>query len=435
MINHNKAKCILNVFLFIFLSLFIIFKELHACSNIFLYDKNYVIEARTLDFPVELLDRNNQAYSWYAKIPIYQAAITQLLNHAFSYKKGYINSTQISNVIINNNNIPITKLAHWTNKYGYFGRTGFIGNNILDGMNTQGLSVSAMFHPGSTYPKYNQSDSRPALSVYDTSDFVLGNASTTEEAITLLKQYQIVESSLKAIDGIFVKDIPLHLSIRDAHGNSAVIEFIHGEVAIYSIGDVLTNAPSYKLQVQNTLFYKKLLNYKPYSKKPSNNQSNSIINQKSDYSYIKQPEFPVLLILPEGTSSKERFIRANALLNHLPQVLTNQDAMYQAQLVIEKLTVPDEVTSETLWITFKDLKHRKLYYKDLYNYANRTAIPEAVSNQAQVFDLNTMDFELKLVNHPKKNLYHNERIKAIYSLYDIPGIKSYFIYDQFAHND
>ncbi|TNF69256.1 MAG: linear amide C-N hydrolase [Gammaproteobacteria bacterium] len=433
MIIYFNKKVFFDIFLLVFLFFLIAIKSLNACSNIFLDNQQYIIEARTLDFPIELLDSKNQAYSWYTKLPIYQTYIKKLLNHAFSYKKGYLNTTHISNIVIDSNSVPINQLAHWNNRYGYFGRKGFIGDNLLDGINSEGLSISAMFHPGSIYPKFNPNDPRPVLSVYDTSDFVLGSAKTTKEAINLLKQYQIVESALKAVPGIFIKDIPVHLSIRDVNGDSAVVEFINAQVVIHSIGNVITNAPSYQSQIQNAVHYRNLLgdNSQVSSFCPDN--FNTLTIKNNSYSYIEKAKFSMLLALPEGTSSIERFIRANTLLNHLPPIKNNQEAIYQAKLIIDQLIVAEEVTSETLWVTLKDLKNKKIYYKDLYNYKSRTSIPEAVNHQYQIFDLNEMNFNSS--HSFKKDIYHNERVKAIYSLYDIPGINSYFINDQFVLSD
>ncbi|MFV9924422.1 MAG: linear amide C-N hydrolase [Francisella endosymbiont of Hyalomma scupense] len=47
---------------------------------------------------------------------------------------------------------------------------------------------------------------------------------------------------------VFLSKIFRYISLRDSLGNSAVIEFLDGEIQIYKeTEDVLTNAPSYKL--------------------------------------------------------------------------------------------------------------------------------------------------------------------------------------------
>ncbi|MCF6766866.1 linear amide C-N hydrolase [Thiotrichales bacterium 19S11-10] len=404
-----------------------------ACSNILINKPNYVIEARTLDFPIELLDINNETYRWYRKVPFYRHAIKQLLTNAFSYSKGYIGEEKISQVITQTKTIPNNRLVSWQTKYGYLGRKGFIGNSLLDGMNTEGLSISALFLPGTKYPKYDKNDARNALSIYDLSDYLLSMASSTDEAVKLVQNIQIVESSLKAISGIFVKDIPIHISIRDQYGDSAVIQFIDHKVVIHHLGSVLTNAPSYPDLINYTSAYNNLL---------GTQQSNaSFIKQSKNYHLIsqqilkpvKQLSTAQALVLPTDSSSHSRFVKAQYLLSHLPRAKTTREAINQADLIINKLVVPKHISNATLWVTFKDLKNKKIYYQDLHNYGKRMHTPEFMANGHESFDLNKMDFQKPKFKTLK--LKQPEEVKVIYSVYDIPGIKSYFITDAIALNN
>ncbi|WP_440652038.1 linear amide C-N hydrolase [Cysteiniphilum sp. 19S12-1] len=58
-------------------------------------------------------------------------------------------------------------------------------------------------------------------------------ANTTRDALKLIMRYQLVESAMYATGGLYIKDIPLHIVIRDKTGHSAVIEFIDGKTIIY----------------------------------------------------------------------------------------------------------------------------------------------------------------------------------------------------------
>jgi len=76
-----------------------------ACSDIFINKEGYHIEARTLDF---------------------------FVNIAFEDKIGFVGDAD---------KIPAAQLTSWKNKYGYFGRAAFNGEKVMDAMNTEGFSI------------------------------------------------------------------------------------------------------------------------------------------------------------------------------------------------------------------------------------------------------------------------------------------------------
>src|ERR1700722_11787123 len=112
--------------LMITLSIFSAFTfPLLACSDVFINKGGYHIEARTLDF---------------------------LVNLAFQEKMGFIGDENTTDVVIDADQIPTSQLATWKNKYGYLGRAAFNGEKMIDGMNTEGLSIAILYLPGTKYP-------------------------------------------------------------------------------------------------------------------------------------------------------------------------------------------------------------------------------------------------------------------------------------------
>jgi choloylglycine hydrolase len=139
----------------------------------------------------------------------------------------------------------------WTAKYGYVGfnvaRLG-LPHLICDGMNEKGLSIGALWLPGYTQYSETVSNKAEALDVKDFTNWVLGNFATVAEVQAGLANVQIWGSSLTN------SHIPIHFSIHDASGASAVLEFLEdntqGLWQPNPVG-VLTNAPPFAWQFAN----------------------------------------------------------------------------------------------------------------------------------------------------------------------------------------
>ncbi|WP_440617718.1 hypothetical protein [Cysteiniphilum sp. 6C5] len=132
-----------------------------SCTDIFINKSPFHVTARTLDFPLKLYTQSFETYSWYQKLFQTDINLTHITSRAFGFYTGYLDVDNTTNLIANRDKVPKDKLAHWQNKYGFFGRLGFIGYTLTDGINTQGVSIAALYLPGSSYPKYNPHDRRP----------------------------------------------------------------------------------------------------------------------------------------------------------------------------------------------------------------------------------------------------------------------------------
>jgi choloylglycine hydrolase len=139
----------------------------------------------------------------------------------------------------------------WTAKYGYVGLNvaGLeLPHLICDGMNEKGLSIGALWLPGYTQYSPTVSNKAQALDVKHFTNWVLGNFETVAEVKTGLTDVQVWGGSLTNAK------IPIHFSIHDANGASAVLEFLEGNTQGLwqpSTVGVLTNAPPFAWQLAN----------------------------------------------------------------------------------------------------------------------------------------------------------------------------------------
>lgn len=251
------------------------------------------------------------------------------------------------------------KVAQWTNTHKFVGRMSISKEVMIDGINDAGLWAGSLFLPNFTkYPSYNSNDSRAALSVMDTLNFVLGTASSVQDAIQRLQQYQLVNSAAQVTIGGVTRFInePLHLVIRDKSGDGAVVEYINSKVSITSGPDVdsVTNGPSYQWQIKN--FNAKSKKFRPYNttRKWDGNYMNGSGLEGLQASYV----------------SPERFVLSKELLNRSPKASTLNEALTVAEGLIEKTAGSlGETPSPTLWRSMADLKNNTYYFKGFLSFA------------------------------------------------------------------
>ena len=98
----------------------------------------------------------------------------------------------------------------------------------LDGMNEKGLCVSVnMIQDSATI---NQNTDKPDITTTTAIRLMLDKAANTEEALTLLRQYDLHASM----------NYMIHFAIADSGGNSVAVEYINGEMIVTET-PILTN--------------------------------------------------------------------------------------------------------------------------------------------------------------------------------------------------
>ena len=188
----------------------------------------------------------------------------------------------------------------WTVRYGSVGVLS-LEKVLSDGLNERGLNANLLYLDGSRYG--SRSSDRPGISNANMVAFVLDNFATVEEALAGLRQIQVVS------DKLMNREWGLHLSLADRGGDSAVVEYIDGQMVVHRGAKtaVMTNEPPLDWQLRN------LKRYKP---------------------------FGGTLALPGDVDPPSRFVRGSTYLSTLPKAKSQDDAEANLYGVMKNIAVP-----------------------------------------------------------------------------------------------
>lgn len=232
--------------------------------------------------------------------------------------------------------------AQWTSKYGSVGcsiigyakKFGFdyTRDGVIDGINEKGLAAHGLQLDTTKYPAGD--DDRPAVSYLRWVRYLLDNYATVEEAVKGMKQIRIAPVKLGD------KVLGAHLAIEDPTGDSAILEFIDGNLVIHHGKQytVMTNDPPYPFHVEN------LKRYKGFGGDEE---------------------------LPGSTEAEDRFVRAAYFLSRLKEPSDASDALGKINSVSKAASVPFDADEygPTWWTSLTDLTN-KVWYFDWAKNAN-----------------------------------------------------------------
>lgn len=222
--------------------------------------------------------------------------------------------------------------ARWTSRYGSVIASGY-DLSTTDGVNEAGLAANALWLVESQYPVFD--GSRPGLTIAAWAQYALDNFATVDEAVAALRTepFVVVTDKVPGEDRLTT----LHLSLSDASGNSAILEYIAGKLVIH-------HGPAYQVMTNSPIFDEQLA-----------------LN-----SYWKQIGGTVML--PGTNRAADRFARASFYINAVPKFDDPNIAVASVFSVIRNASVPfgiatpDEPNiSSTRWRTVIDHK-RRLYF-------------------------------------------------------------------------
>lgn len=222
--------------------------------------------------------------------------------------------------------------VQWTSKYGSVIASGY-DISTTDGMNEAGLVANVLWLVESTYPDYD--GKTPGLTIAAWAQYVLDNFATVQEAVDTLATapFTVVTDSVPGEERLAT----LHLSLSDASGDSAIIEYVDGKQVIHHSRDyqVMTNSPTFEKQLALNEYWKQIGG---------------------------------TVMLPGTNRASDRFARASFYVNAIPKSEDPVEAIASAFSVIRNLSVPFGITtadqpniSSTRWRTVSDHK-RKLYF-------------------------------------------------------------------------
>lgn len=223
--------------------------------------------------------------------------------------------------------------VQWTSKYGSLVASGYdIGT--CDGMNEKGLVASLLFLPESIYTRPN--DTRPVMGMSIWTQYVLDNFATVSEAVTELKKETFRIDAPNMPNG---SASTLHMAITDATGNTAVLEYLDGNLVIHESKDyqVMTNSPRYELQLAVGDYWK---------------------------------EVGGLNMLPGTNRSSDRYVRASFYVHAIPQTADPKIAVPSVLSVMRNVSVPFGIStpdkpyiSSTRWRSVSDQKDLVYYFE------------------------------------------------------------------------
>ncbi|WP_019409052.1 linear amide C-N hydrolase [Pseudomonas psychrophila] len=222
----------------------------------------------------------------------------------------------------------------WTSKYGSVIASGY-DISTTDGVNEAGLAANVLWLVESQYPPFNKD--KPGLSIAAWAQYVLDNFSTVAEAVEVLKTepFNVVTAQVPGESRLAT----LHLSMSDASGDSAIIEYIDGKQVIHHSRayQVVTNSPAFDAQLAMNAYWQAIGG---------------------------------TVMLPGTNRSADRFARASFYVNAVPK---NQDArlsLASVFSVIRNVSVPYGITtpgepniSSTRWRSVIDHKQGLYFFE------------------------------------------------------------------------
>jgi choloylglycine hydrolase len=221
----------------------------------------------------------------------------------------------------------------WTSKYGSVITSGY-DISTTDGVNEAGLAANLLWLVESQYPEFDAS-SKPGLTIAAWAQYVLDNFATVQEAVEALQKqpYTIVSDNVPGENRLTT----LHLSMSDASGDSAIVEYIGGKQVIHHSRSyqVMTNSPTFDQQLALNSYWQQIGG---------------------------------TTMLPGTNRAADRFARASFYVNALPKEQTPNKTLASVFSVIRNVSVPYGIStpdqpniSSTRWRTVFD-HQRKLYF-------------------------------------------------------------------------
>lgn len=279
---------------------------------------------------------------------------------------------------------------------------------VIDGQNSQGLSLSANYLPGFTkYQTVTKNDSKYA-SIIESTTFILSQFATVDEAKKALQQYKIWSDKSIIIDGISPE---VHFLITDKNGAGLVVEYINGKVKFYNVNSnvkVMTNAPTYDWHLLNLKNYLSLDN-----RTPTNVKISDAINAESHKKTLQDLSGFLgggLLGIPGDYTPPGRFVRIAAIGYYANNKAPANDTDLTSKVthILHNVDIPKGVVADnmhghemfdhTAYVVVKDLNNNKVNITT-YNKPNNPV----VVNLNVLDNDHTKSFETSLEQLPFPN--------------------------------
>ncbi|WKD51621.1 linear amide C-N hydrolase [Microbulbifer spongiae] len=226
----------------------------------------------------------------------------------------------------------------WDSKYGSV-IISIYDAATSDGINEAGL-VGNLLYLAET--NYGDADTRgkPTISVGAWLQYFLDNYATVSEAVQVMKADPITVISANLPNG---KPADAHIAISDPTGDSAIFEYIDGDLRIHHGKEytVMTNSPVYGQQLALNTYW-------------------SLIGGNN--------------FLPGTISAADRFVRASYALKSSPKFKQRRDAIASVFSQIRAISVPLGMSNpskpniaSTLWRSVIEQDTKRYYFESVIN--------------------------------------------------------------------
>ncbi len=210
-----------------------------------------------------------------------------------------------------------------------------------DGMNEKGVVANMLWLAESDYPEFDITGDQKGLAISLWLQYVLDNFATVAEAVRELEkeEFVVVSSIIPGTD----RFTTLHLSLSDASGDNAILEYIDGKLVIHHDRsyNVMTNSPIFEEQLAVNQYWKSI---------------------------------PGTVMLPGTNRAADRYVRASYYIDAIPQTDNIREALASVFGVIRNCSVPLGISSETepnisstRWRTVADQKNLIYYFDNVLN--------------------------------------------------------------------
>ncbi len=224
----------------------------------------------------------------------------------------------------------------WVSKYGSLAISSW-DISTSDGMNEKGLVANMLWLVESAYPTFDKEGTKKGMAISLWAQYVLDNFATVAEAVEALgrEDFAVVSDFIPGTD----KFTTVHLSISDATGDNAILEYIGGKLVIHHDPSytVMTNDPAYDKQLSIAKYWENI---------------------------------PGKTFLPGSVTASDRFVRAKFFINAIPQTDNTRVAVASVFSVIRNTSVPFGFEIEgypnlstTRWRAVADQKNLVYYFE------------------------------------------------------------------------
>ena len=229
---------------------------------------------------------------------------------------------------------PVDNTITWRAKYGSV-VCSMYGAATADGMNEQGLVANVLYLAEADFGNANQTD-KPLLSIGAWTQYFLDNCATVAEAVAAMQDPPFVIVAPVLPNG---RVASVHLSLSDAKGDSAVLEYLGGELVIHHGAQytVLTNSPTYDQQLAINAYWELIGGDR---------------------------------MLPGTINAADRYVRVSYLLNGSPKYEEPRMAVASVFSIMRAIGVPLGMEdpdhpniSATLWRSVSDHEALRYYFE------------------------------------------------------------------------